>query len=296
MSLSQHFLQHTDADRLYVQLLRDLVTEGERSAPRGRPIREKRPMVLRIEDSRRGFIQHPARGLSKGLMYVEPFQMIMGTSVPDMLKVVAPNYAQFVNPDTQTMDGAYPPRVFKQLPYVLKLIKNDPDTRQAVIAIYGTQDQRVSRDVPCTETMQFFIRNSKLELFVNMRSSDAWLGIPYDIAQFTILQLAVAAELGVEPGAFVLSAGSSHIYERDEARIHRFLDESVWGFETPAINYPQVPYLESQLEASHALLSWWEDLSHPLHLLQGVYKEGFDYLSAHCDPKMAATPAPVRAL
>jgi len=48
-----------------------------------------------------------------------------------------------------------------------------------------------------------------------MRSSDIWLGIPYDVFTFTMLQNCLAGELGVKRGWFALNAGSSHLYDRD---------------------------------------------------------------------------------
>lgn len=299
MSLSQHLLQQANADQLYVRLLHDLLQNGERSAPRGRAIREKRPMVLRIPDARLGFVQDPTRKLSPGLMVVEPFQMVWGISVPDMLGAVAPNYKQFVNPATGQMDGAYPPRIAAQLPYMLDLLKRDPDTRQAVLSIYGPQDQHESRDVPCTETLQFFVRDSKLELLVNMRSSDAWLGIPYDFAQFTLLQLAVASDLEIEPGQFTLTAGSSHIYERDVERIERFLGDSTWDFDTRPTPYPeQLPMAESQRQAEAALRGWWEG-GVPFTRLEGVFADGYGYLCSRYSEGRAlvdAVPGATRQL
>jgi thymidylate synthase len=60
--------------------------------------------------------------------------------------------------------------------------------------------------------MQFIVRDRALHLLVNMRSSDAWLGIPYDIFTFTMIQNYVASVLDVDLGQFHMFLGSSHLY------------------------------------------------------------------------------------
>ena len=63
--------------------------------------------------------------------------------------------------------------------------------------------------------MQFILRNGKLDLIVTMRSNDIWLGLPYDLFNFTCMQIQMAMELGVEVGVYYHNAGSLHMYKRD---------------------------------------------------------------------------------
>lgn len=103
---------------------------------------------------------------------------------------------------------------FDQWKHVRKLLKKDPSTRQAVIHI-KTADKTPSKDVNCTVCLQFFIRNDKLHLTVYMRSNDLWMGFPYDVFQFTAMQVLMSMELGVEIGTYTHIAGSLHLYERN---------------------------------------------------------------------------------
>lgn len=93
----------------------------------------------------------------------------------------------------------------------------DENTRQAVIHIKEPRDliDNPSKDVNCTLTLQFLLRNNKLDLIVNMRSNDIWLGLPYDVFNFTCMQIQMAMELGVEIGTYYHNVGSLHIYKRD---------------------------------------------------------------------------------
>lgn len=103
---------------------------------------------------------------------------------------------------------------FDQWEYVKNLLKKDPNTRQAVIHI-KTADNKESKDVNCTVCLQFLIRCDKLYLTVYMRSNDIWLGFPYDVFQFTCMQILMSMELGVGLGTYTHVAGSLHLYARD---------------------------------------------------------------------------------
>ena len=103
---------------------------------------------------------------------------------------------------------------FNQIGYVLDLLKNNPNTRQAVIHIKEPSNEE-SKDVNCTVCLQFFIRDSKLYMTTYMRSNDLWMGFPYDVFQFTNLQIMIAMILGLEIGTYTHIAGSLHLYERN---------------------------------------------------------------------------------
>jgi hypothetical protein len=80
------------------------------------------------------------------------------------------------------------------------------------------------KDVPCTLALQFFIRDEKLHLHVNMRSSDIILGIAYDVPAFTLMQEVLANELGVGLGEYCHTSNSLHCYERDFAMLSAIAD------------------------------------------------------------------------
>lgn len=103
---------------------------------------------------------------------------------------------------------------FSQWEYVRELLKKHPETRQAVIHI-KTANNKESKDVNCTVCLQFMIREGKLYLTTYMRSNDLWMGFPYDVFQFTCLQILMSMELGVELGTYTHIAGSLHLYKRD---------------------------------------------------------------------------------
>jgi hypothetical protein len=113
--------------------------------------------------------------------------------------------------DGSTLAGAYGPRWAEQYTYLLDVLKEDTNTRQAVITIWRPNPQP-SKDIPCTVMMHFMIRDFKLHLTTYMRSQDLWLGFPYDVHTFTTFQKAIAAELDVNTGTYHHILGSAHLY------------------------------------------------------------------------------------
>lgn len=102
----------------------------------------------------------------------------------------------------------------------VELLARDKDTRQAIMNIHVPSDRHIgNKDVPCTLTLQWFIRENTLQLIVNMRSNDIILGFTNDVFQFTMLQEAMLLSLkptypDLELGTYYHNAGSMHIYDR----------------------------------------------------------------------------------
>lgn len=142
-----------------------------------------------------------------------------------------------------TINGAYGPRLFgqkgrqaSQFDRVIRLLRERPDTRQAVMQVFDARDlSRKVNDVPCTCTLQFMIRSNQLNLFVTMRSNDAYLGLPHDVFSFTMLQEIVARTLGCDLGQYSHYAGSFHIYDENLEAARRYLDEGWQDQESAAM-------------------------------------------------------------
>ena len=106
------------------------------------------------------------------------------------------------------------------------MLKRKTDTRQAVVQIFDVNDLvQPSTNVQCTCTLEFLARGRKLHMFVNMRSNDAYRGLPHDIFAFTIIQELVARSIDHEVGAYHHAVGSLHLYDDTEGDARRFLSE-----------------------------------------------------------------------
>ncbi|PLA73424.1 thymidylate synthase [Hydrogenovibrio sp. SC-1] len=137
--------------------------------------------------------------------------------------------------DEETVRSGYGERLFNssgsinQVSNVIELLLRKPNSRQAVIQLFDATDiNQKYKSIPCTCTLQFLLRNGKLNLFVNMRSNDVFLGLPHDIFSFTMLQEIVARSIGVDIGVYQHSVGSLHLYENRRADAKQYLSEGFY--------------------------------------------------------------------
>ncbi len=146
--------------------------------------------------------------------------------------------------DDGLLFGAYGPRLFdwkgtNQVQNVISHLGRKESTRQAVIQIFDRGDiVGDHKDVACTCTLQFMIRGEALHLFANMRSNDAYWGMPHDIFCFTMLQEIIASNLSVDLGSYKHAVGSLHLYENMLSAAQQFVDE---GWQSTMSPMPAMP-------------------------------------------------------
>ena len=100
-----------------------------------------------------------------------------------------------------------------QLDYVVDLLKNNKETRQAAISIYDAKEHdKYSTDTPCTYAVQFTVLNNRLNMSVYMRSNDLWYGFCNDQYQFSMLQQLVAERVCIDVGTYYHHAHNLHLY------------------------------------------------------------------------------------
>jgi len=106
----------------------------------------------------------------------------------------------------------------KQLDYVIKELRRDPESRRAVISIYdGKENKRYAKDTPCTLSVTFYIVGNKLDMSVHMRSNDIFYGFCNDQFCFSRLQEIVAKELNLSIGEYYHNVVNMHIYDKQRA-------------------------------------------------------------------------------
>lgn len=211
-------LRFGDGSTAYEAVVRNLRTGGHKVSPRGMECRELTDVMVVISRAEDAVPLATSRQVSQRIGATEYAQLLAGVSSLTQLDAASGGrFSQFA--DDGVLRGAYGPRVRHQLPEAVSRLAADPDSRQAVVSVWDHDTVRMgggaSRDVPCTMSMQFRIRRGELEMTVLMRSSDAWLGIPYDWWQFSRLQMTVAWALRVPAGSFTFFANSLHLYEGD---------------------------------------------------------------------------------
>lgn len=199
----------------YVDLVQHVLRNGIEVAPRGMKTREIEDAVIFIDDIYHTLPLKVGRGPVPGIGAVEAMQLLSGTSFPETVIAVGPQFANYAE-DTGLFHGSYGLRTQGQYEAVIEKLRRDSDSRQAVVTIWNpaVDNEENRRDYPCTVMHQFRIRDNKLNMSVYMRSNDVWLGAAYDFFQFTRVQIALASVLGVKPGKYAHHVGSLHIYEQ----------------------------------------------------------------------------------
>ena len=155
---------------------------------------------------------HPDRGFNLPFAIAETVFDVTGINNVDYLAAFN-NKVRDYSDNGYFFHGAYGPRVGPNLPQLIEELKNE-NSRRAVVSIYNTHDLFVNtKDVPCTLTLQFLIRENKLHMIVSMRSNDFFWGLQYDLFRFTMLQEVLANELEIDVGNYYHISGSMHVYE-----------------------------------------------------------------------------------
>jgi thymidylate synthase len=218
------------------------------NSPRGFPSRERIGVQYTVLDPRQRVPFVPARRLNIVFNFAEALWYLSGRDDLDFIAYYAPSMLNY-SMDGRTLTGtAYGRKLFgaddgkSQWESIVSQIRDDPDTKRAVMQIFDGAELRVKDniDVSCTLGLQFLLRESALHAVSYMRANDAYRGMVSDVFSFTFLQEFLAAELGLGLGSYVHTVGSLHIYLHDDPRIQEVLSSSAGAsWEMP--KFPAMP-------------------------------------------------------
>lgn len=214
------------ADQLYHSVLRQVMSFGQITKPRGFTCKELSPFNLRLINPQANIVSNEHRKINLGFAAAELYWILNGRDDVATLEPFNSKIKNFSDNGT-TFFGAYGPKYVGQMPYILQTLKGDPWTRQAVLTIWRESPPK-TKDVPCTVMLHFIRRPiDTLNLIVYMRSQDCWLGLPYDLHNFTCMQILTAYALDLKLGMFDLVQGSLHAYDTDFPKIEKLISEPV---------------------------------------------------------------------
>lgn len=109
---------------------------------------------------------------------------------------------------------------FTQFEHALNCLKNNPQSKKAVMVIYDKENAFISNDNPCTMFLKIRIdKDNKLHMAAYMRSSDVYYGLPYDVPFFAFVQYCMAEQLKCKVGSYTHIAGSLHKYRSKEKEL-----------------------------------------------------------------------------
>ncbi|PYY28181.1 thymidylate synthase [Paenibacillus illinoisensis] len=99
-----------------------------------------------------------------------------------------------------------------QIVAVIDSIKNNPDSRRHLVSAWNVAEINNMKLPPCHFAFQFYVAEGKLSCMLNMRSVDTFLGLPFNIASYSLLTHMIAQQCDLEVGEFIWSGGDVHIY------------------------------------------------------------------------------------
>lgn len=107
---------------------------------------------------------------------------------------------------------------FTQFEHAINCLRNNPDSKKAVMTLYSKEHAYISNDNPCTLIINLYIQGDALNMQVIMRSNDLWYGLPYDLPFFMVVHYTALAMLkrtypNLELGYHIHQALNLHFYE-----------------------------------------------------------------------------------
>jgi len=225
---------------VYENSLRDLYYNPEfESSPRGLAIKENNGVVLEIKDPLSSIYYNKRRGSSLKYISAELLWYFLGRRDVSFIDKFASFWKTIQNSDG-TVNSSYGYLLFKKLndfgytqyEWALNSLIKDPESRQAIMHFNLPEHQYDrNKDFVCTMYGIWNIRNNKLNFTIHMRSNDAILGTPTDIAFFTVLQQQMLNHLkkkypNLTIGKYTHIIDSYHIYYKNFKLVKEMLNES----------------------------------------------------------------------
>lgn len=112
-----------------------------------------------------------------------------------------------------------------QIAQLVKDLKQNPYSRRHILNAWNVSDIPSMALPPCHMFAQFKVTQSgKLDCIMYMRSADSTLGVPFNIASYSLLTIFLAREVGLRPGVFTLMIGDAHIYLNHMDAVKEYLE------------------------------------------------------------------------
>lgn len=153
---------------------------------------------LTDEDFKKEYDQEMAK-FKENILNDDAFAKKYGT----LGNVYGRQWRHWAGPDGQVID---------QIKNLIDGLKNNPDSRRHIVSAWNPAEIEGMALPPCHTLFQFYVADNKLSLQLYQRSGDVFLGIPFNIASYSLLLALVARECGYEVGEFVHTIGDAHIY------------------------------------------------------------------------------------
>ena len=143
-----------------------------------------------------------------------------------------------------TPDGG----VIDQITDVVEQIRSNPDSRRLIVSAWNPADIPQMALAPCHALFQFEVHDGKLSCQLYQRSADLFLGVPFNIASYSLLTHMVAQQTDLEVGDFVWTGGDCHIYDNHVEQVERQLSREPYPYPELRLNRRPDSILEYEPE------------------------------------------------
>ena len=121
-----------------------------------------------------------------------------------------------------------------QISRVLDILRRNPDSRRIIVSAWNVAELDKMALPPCHAFFQFYVADGALSCQLYQRSADLFLGVPFNIASYSLLTHMVAAQTGYRPGEFIWTGGDCHIYDNHVEQVEEQLSRDPYPF--PRLN------------------------------------------------------------
>lgn len=132
----------------------------------------------------------------------------------------------------KTCDSNYRGQGVDQLANVINTLKTDPSSRRILIDSWNPSDLQLMALPPCHVIVQFYVAGEELSCHLYQRSADMGLGVPFNIASYSLLTHIIAKLVGLKPVKFVHTLGDAHVYLNHVSALKEQLTRTPRGFPT----------------------------------------------------------------
>lgn len=123
-----------------------------------------------------------------------------------------------------------------QISSVLETLKTNPDSRRMIVSAWNVGELEKMALEPCHAFFQLYVADARLSLHLYQRSADMFLGVPFNIASYSLLTHMFAQQAGLEVGEFIWTGGDCHIYSNHVEQVTEQLSRAPYEFPTLKLN------------------------------------------------------------
>lgn len=130
-----------------------------------------------------------------------------------------------------------------QIQQVIDTLRNNPDSRRIIVSAWNVAELEKMALMPCHAFFQFYVADGKLSCQLYQRSADLFLGVPFNIASYSLLTHMVAQQCDLEVGEFVWTGGDCHIYTNHIEQVKEQISRTPYPF--PKLELKKAPSIFS---------------------------------------------------